>query len=168
MSAVLDQRLEKGTIALVISSSPKSYGYLRALRLGIPAIAFDKKIDWDEVLIQLQKYQISHIFLLGFMKIVPHTFLKKWQKPILNIHPSLLPNYPGLESIRRAYDDSSDVGVTVHEVIADVDAGKIIMQKRVTEASNTKSFAFESLEQSVHFAEYDIVRKSIKVASCWM
>lgn len=167
MSAVLDQRLEKGTVALVISSSSSSYGYLRALRLGIPAIAFDKKMDWDQVLDQLRAQRISHIFLLGFMKIVPQSFLQKWQKPIFNVHPSLLPSYPGLNSIRRAYDDVADVGVSVHEVIADVDAGKIIMQRTVANAADVKKYSFERLEQNVHFSEYDVVRKSLKVVSCW-
>jgi phosphoribosylglycinamide formyltransferase 1 len=167
MSAVIDQRLENGTVAFVVSSSSNSYGYLRAQRLGIPTIAFDKKMDWDEVLKQMHAQRITHIFLLGFMKIVPLSFLQKWQKPIFNVHPSLLPSYPGLNSIRRAYDDGADVGVTVHAVTAAVDAGEIVMQRIVAKARDIKSFSFEELEQKVHFSEYDSVRKSLKAVSCW-
>lgn len=168
MSTLIDQRLEKGTIALVISSSSESYGYLRAKRNGIPALAFEKKMDWEKVYSVLCEHGISHIFLVGFMKIVPHSFLNKWQKPILNVHPSLLPKYPGLQSIRRAFDDKADVGATVHEVIADVDAGKIVSQRLAVSSQELTGLDFETVESRVHFTEYDLVRRSVKVASCWM
>lgn len=169
MSALIDERPhDNATISLVVSSSTSSYGLLRAQRCGIPTVVLDTKIQWDKVLAELDKHHITHIFLLGFMKIVPKSFLAAWNKPILNVHPSLLPSYPGLNSIRRAYDDKQDVGVTVHEVIADVDAGGVVVSRTVVDKNKVAQTSFEEVESLVHFTEYDLVRKSFKVASCWM
>lgn len=167
MSTLIDQRPEKESIALVVSSSSKNYGLLRAQRNGIPTLAFDNKMDWDRVLLELQSRQITHIFLVGFMKIVPESFLSAWNKPILNVHPSLLPEYPGLHSIRRAVEDKNNVGVTVHRVIKDVDAGAVVFSRTVVEKNVVEQLSLESVEGLVHLAEYDLVRKSFKVASCW-
>ena len=171
MSAVLDQNRDKGTVALVVSSSPTNFGLKRARRLGIPTLVLDKKIDWTQLQQQLEGFGISHIFLLGFMKIVPQSFLQKWTRPILNVHPSLLPSYPGLNSFQRAYDDKSPLGVTVHHVIPDVDAGAIVMQKEVIESTESTSKFREDrrlIEQRVHHVEYHLVRKTMMVAACWM
>lgn len=168
MSALIDQRSNcDAVISLVVSSSPKSYGLLRAQRNGIPTLVLESKIQWDTVLTELNSRGITHIFLVGFMKIVPPDFLEKWSKPILNVHPSLLPDYPGLQSIRRAYNDKKSVGVTVHRVTADVDAGSIVMNRVVCDAQRVAPLSLPEVEEQVHLAEYDLVRKSFKVASCW-
>ncbi len=161
MSALLDQKWNF-EVALVVSSNPKAPGLLRAKRNGIPTLVLDKKIDWDHVLLKLQKFHINHIFLLGFMKIVPPDFLKKWNKTILNIHPSLLPAYQGLHSIERAYHDGADIGATVHHVTAAVDAGAIVQQKKVISSAQTKKISLPSIEQHLHFAEYALVRKAVE------
>lgn len=165
MSVILDEPQEKASVALVVSSNPESYGLLRAQRMGVPTLVLDKKINWESLLNVLRERGITHIFLLGFMKIVSPLFLEQWQKPILNVHPSLLPLYPGLNSIRRAFEEKNDVGVTVHRVIAEVDAGSILFQKKVVSAG--EELPFEEVEKRVHLAEYELVLKSFKVASCW-
>ena len=132
-------------IALVVSSSPKAYGLLRAKRAGLrtrltplcdasPNLQnpskVSKKIDWDALDLELRTGGITHIFLAGFMKVIPAQFVKAWTGRIINLHPSLLPSYPGLHSIERAMNDGVPIGITIHEVVAEVDAGKILLQRR--------------------------------------
>lgn len=167
MSALLDQRLENASIALVVSSSSESYGLLRARRNGVPTLVLDKKMDWGKLTQDLNDRGITHIFLVGFMKVIPQSFLEAWKKPILNVHPSLLPTYPGLASIRRAYEEKNPVGVTVHRVIAEVDAGAHVAQREVVNSVEILRKSLCEVESLVHLTEYDLIRKSIKVASCW-
>lgn len=115
----------------------------------------------------LKQRHITHIFLTGFMKVVPKDFLEKWNGPILNVHPSLLPKYPGLKSVERAMADQADIGVTVHKVTADVDAGETVAQKTVLKFEEYSRLSAEQVEFALHLTEYELVRKSFKVASCW-
>jgi phosphoribosylglycinamide formyltransferase-1 len=150
-----------------VSSRPDAYGLTRARRSGVETLVLDKKINWQKLLADLRERHISHIFLTGFMKIVAKEFLREWQKPILNVHPSLLPLYPGLKSVERAMRDQADLGVTVHKVIADVDAGETVEQKTVLKFSDYSKMTMEQIEFAMHLTEYELVRKSFKVASCW-
>lgn len=167
MSYVLDQKWQRGSVALVVSSNSESYGVLRARRKGIATLIFDKKINWSIVFAELQKQKITHIFLLGFMKVIPQAFLENWKKPILNIHPSLLPQYPGLDSVQRAFDDKKDVGASVHHVVAAVDAGALVMQKTAVSQKELRDKNLQDIQSQVHFVEYEIVWKSLRMASCW-
>lgn len=75
MSALLDQKWDLD-IALVVSSSSQAQGLSRARRSGIPTMTLDAKIDWQKLTSELQRLKVTHLFLLGFMKIVPAAFLK--------------------------------------------------------------------------------------------
>lgn len=161
MSALLDQSWDLD-IACVVSSSAKAPGVARARRQGVPTLVLDSKIHWQKVCLDLQRFQVTHVFLLGFLKIVPPEFLQLWKGTILNVHPSLLPLYPGLKSIERAYEDGADMGVTVHHVNAQVDAGAVVLQKKVIEQQNVKSFHFEHAKQKMHQAEYALVRRAVE------
>jgi phosphoribosylglycinamide formyltransferase-1 len=86
-------------------------------------------VDWEAVQKNLESYRITQIFLLGFMKLLPASFLDPWQGRIWNVHPSLLPAYPGLHSIERALADGNPIGVTIHDVVPEMDAGPIRLQK---------------------------------------
>ena len=163
MSALLDQKWDLD-IALVVSSSLKAQGLKRAQRSGIPTIVLDAKIDWQKLSTEIQRLRATHIFLLGFMKIVPPEFLKSWTGVILNVHPSLLPHYPGLKSMERAYQDGADMGITVHRVNEQVDAGHVVLQKTVVPRDTVKKISFESAEQKMHQAEYALVRRAVERA----
>ncbi len=167
MSALIEQRLDNAQISLVVSSNAHSYGLLRARRHGIAVRVLEPKVDWQRLANELDRCGITHIFLVGFMKIIPQTFLQVWQKPILNVHPSLLPEYAGLNSIQRAYADKNAVGVTVHRVIADVDAGEHVLQRVVVDKESVAAMPLARVENLTHWTEYDLVRRSFKVASCW-
>jgi phosphoribosylglycinamide formyltransferase 1 len=132
-------------IGLVVSNNPDAYGLIRAQKFGLP-IFVQPKLNWYEVQQKLMDYKITHIFLLGFMKIVPEDFVQLWTNRIFNIHPSLLPAYKGLHAIEKSYQDKSDMGVTIHRVTSDLDAGEILMQKKVfssSEVAEKNNFDFE-------------------------
>ncbi len=89
-------------------------------------------ISEKKILIKLNKFKIDLICLAGFMKILSKNFIKKFEKPILNIHPSLLPKYKGLNTHQRVLKNNEKFsGSTVHIVTPKLDSGKIILQKKV-------------------------------------
>ncbi len=100
--------------------------------------------------------KIDAIFLMGYMRILPAEFLKKWKKPIINIHPSWLPAYPGLNAVKQAFDADADfIGVSLHEVVAEVDAGPILRQMSF---ARDKKLSFDELLDQVHECERKLVR----------
>ena len=141
------------TINLIITNNPKAKG----LKLGeinkIKKKSFNfkkkNKIE-NQVLSVLKKYEIKMICLAGFMKILSSNFITKFRGKILNIHPSLLPKYKGLNTHQRVLSNKEKYsGCTVHFVNSKLDSGKIILQKKVKVAKNeTKnSLAKKVLEQ---------------------
>ncbi len=115
-------------VSLVVSTKENVWGLARAKRQGVPALILEKKIDWELLQKELLARRIQQIFLLGFMKIVPVAFLNHWQGRIWNIHPSLLPEFPGLHAIENSYASMADMGVTIHEVDEGMDEGAQIYQ----------------------------------------
>ncbi len=109
-----------------------------------------------QVLEALQSHRINGIFLLGYMRILSASFIEAFQGCIVNLHPSLLPKYPGLDSIRRAYEAGDEkVGVTLHQVTADLDAGPILKQMDFLRDSKA---SLEEITEKVHDYERKLVR----------
>ena len=103
-----------------------------------------------KILIQLSKDKIEFICLAGFMRILSKNFIKKFNKKIVNIHPSLLPKYKGLNTHERAIKNKDKfTGCTVHYVNEKLDSGKIIIQKkvRIIKKDNPNSLAKKVLKQ---------------------
>ena len=107
----------------------------------------------------IQEYHPDLIVLAGFMKIIDPHFIQSLEGKIINLHPSLLPSFPGINSIESALNFPVKVtGCTVHWVIPEIDAGTIIDQKTVTiEASDT----LETLSKKVHAAEHQLLPEAI-------
>ncbi len=126
-------------IVCVISNKPEASGLDRARNLGVEAIAVDqrpfgKDRAAHELAIQaeLTARNIEWVVLAGYMRLLTPGFVDPWQGRMLNIHPSLLPKYPGLDTHRRALEaGDAEAGCTVHHVVAEMDAGPIIAQVRV-------------------------------------
>jgi len=141
------------SINLVISDTNKAKGLKYANQIDIKKKIFNfKNIKYTEnkILFLLKKENINLICLAGFMKILSKNFIKKFDGRIINIHPSLLPKYKGLNTHRRAITNKDKfAGCTVHYVTEKIDAGKIIMQKKVKIASkdNELSLARKVLKQ---------------------
>jgi phosphoribosylglycinamide formyltransferase 1 len=125
-------------IKIVISNNPDAYGIKRAHKHGIPCKILNHRIfpsreDFDYELIRILKsVQVDLIVLAGFMRILTPAFLQAFPQRIINIHPALLPAFPGTHVQRKALDYGVKFsGCTVHFIDEDVDAGPIIIQSVV-------------------------------------
>lgn len=145
-----------GRIAAVISNRPNVKGLDRAADAGIDAITLDhKQFDgreaFDHALSQcIDQFQPDLVVLAGFMRILTPSFTQHYIGRMLNIHPSLLPKYPGLHTHQRALEaGDSEHGVTVHFVTAELDGGPAVLQAKVPvlENDDPSSLAARVLEQ---------------------
>jgi len=125
-------------IVLVVSNKPDAMGLEVARSENIPAIAidhteFEAREDFEEALHKaLLEHDVEIVVLAGFMRKLTGSFTGKWQGAMINIHPSLLPKYKGLNTHQRALDaGDKEHGCTVHYVTAELDGGPIIMQATV-------------------------------------
>ena len=123
------------SIDLIISNNPNAKGlsYGKIFKIKKKVFNFNNKILVEKkILSELYKYKIKLICLAGFMKILSKSFIKKFNGTILNINPSLLPKYKGLNTHVRALNKKDKFsGCTVHLVNSKLDSGKIILQKKV-------------------------------------
>ena len=123
------------TIDIIISNNSKSKGlnFGKIYKIKKKIFNFKKNTSSEkEILIELQKNKINLICLAGFMKILSKNFINNFNGKILNIHPSLLPKYKGLNTHERAIKNKDNYsGCTVHFVNSKLDSGKIINQKKV-------------------------------------
>tara|TARA_B100000795_G_scaffold182625_1_gene138402 strand:- start:55 stop:633 length:579 start_codon:yes stop_codon:yes gene_type:complete len=130
-------KLKKSPISvnLIISNTPLAEGLKYAYQFKIKEKIFNSKnfeIAEKKILLLLRKEKIKFICLAGFMKILSKEFIKKFNGQIINIHPSLLPKYKGLNTHSRAIKNKDKfTGCTVHYVVAKLDSGKIILQKKI-------------------------------------
>ena len=150
-------------IRLVISNNLKAKGLIYAKKSKIKTYVTDYKnvnISEKKLLKKLFKYKINLICLAGFMKILSGNFIKKFKKPILNIHPSLLPKYKGLNTHKKVINNKEKYsGSTVHLVSSKLDSGLIILQKKikVSKFDNEKT-----LEKKILKIEHILYPKAIK------
>ena len=160
LAAVLE--VPGSEIRLVVTSDAKATGVSKALRSGIPVFVIPRNssdgLDWSAVDEALCKRSIDAIFLLGFMRIVPASFVDKWSGKILNLHPSLLPKYPGLKSIERAMLADDDIGTCIHKVVAEVDAGSIVHSRKSIDAGHGARVS----PMLVHIDEQRIVKEVVE------
>ena len=149
-------------IMLVISNNTDAKGLKIANSFKIKnyAIKFKNRSIFEKQSLKLmKKYNIDMICLAGFMKIVSGNFIKKFTNPILNIHPSLLPKYKGLNTHLRAIKNKDKFsGASVHKVTQKLDSGKIILQKKI---KILKKDTVKSLEKKVLKIEHEIYPKAI-------
>lgn len=137
IDAIDDGRLD-ATIAIVISNRAGAPGLDHAIAAGIETLVLSHKAhatreDYDRALVaELKKRGVGLVCLAGFMRLLSPAFVDAFPNRILNIHPSLLPKYPGLHPQQQALDDGATVsGATVHFVNKDLDAGPIVLQESV-------------------------------------
>ena len=149
-------------VLLVISNNPKADGLKYATKFKIKnyKIEYKNKPNFESQSLKiLKKYDLDLLCLAGFMKILSGSFIKKFSKPILNIHPSLLPKYKGLNTHLRAIKNKEKfAGATVHKVNRKLDSGKIIIQKKV---KILKKDNVKSLKKKVLKIEHEIYSKAI-------
>ena len=119
-------------ISLVICNNADAKGILHAKKNSIPYLIINtKKRNFETIVLkEIKKYKISLICLAGYMKIISKNFINNCGKKIINIHPSLLPKFKGLNTFQRVLgNNEKKTGCTVHFVNEKLDSGKIIVQK---------------------------------------
>ena len=155
-----------GEIVGVLSNKADVYGLTRAENAGIEHCvlshkAFDSRESYDQALIeQITQYQPDLVVLAGFMRILTADFVQKFSGKLLNIHPSLLPKYQGLNTHQRAIDaKDSEHGVSVHFVTEELDGGPVILQAKVPVFENDNA---DDLASRVHKQEHRIYPLVVK------
>lgn len=146
-------------IIKLMCDNPKAYVFQRAKALGIRFECIDYKSfssrkDFDEHLLKAcQNIEPDFIVLAGFMKILSADFVRYFRQQIINIHPSLLPKYPGTRAIEKAWNNQDkQTGVTVHYVDEGVDTGEVILQKSIALDYDQ---SFEQFCQTMHALEHE-------------
>ena len=159
IDAVADGRL-RATIAVVVSNRPDAAGLERARTAGIetltiPHRAYPSREAFEEVLVaELRARKIALVCLAGFMRLLGPTFLDAFPNAILNIHPSLLPAFPGVDAQRQAWAYGTKLaGATVHFVTGELDGGPIVLQRAVPVEDNDSA---ETLAARILEVEHQI------------
>ncbi len=148
-------RIPDARIAVVISNKPDAGGIAAAQRLGLNTLVIPSKgterADHDRAMVAaLKQHQVDLVCLAGYMRLLSPWFVQQFPRRILNIHPSLLPAFPGLEAQEQAFAYGVKVsGCTVHFVDEELDHGAIIVQKTVLvlDTDDEHSLAARILEQ---------------------
>ncbi|NLJ37742.1 MAG: phosphoribosylglycinamide formyltransferase [Candidatus Atribacteria bacterium] len=156
-----------GKVSLVISDNPNAFALVRAQKAKIPTFVLDyksfagKKSYESELLKVLKKENPSIICLAGYMRIIGKAIISEYSHRILNIHPSLLPAFPGLDAQKQALEYGVKVsGCTVHFVDEGMDTGPIVLQAPVFVQDND---TVESLSESILKKEHEIYCQAIKM-----
>jgi len=146
------------SLKVVISDKKDAYALERARQAGIPAVYinpkdFSDRGSFDRAIIErLHGSNIDFVVLAGYMRLLSDHFIGQYPDKILNIHPSLLPDFKGMHAIQEAFDAHVPLtGCTIHIVVKEMDAGPVIRQALVPiESQDT----LESLEVKIHAAEH--------------
>ncbi|HXH06180.1 MAG TPA: phosphoribosylglycinamide formyltransferase [Vicinamibacterales bacterium] len=166
IDAVADGRLD-ATIALVVSNRPEAPGLERARRAGVEAIVVDHRAfagrrAFEERLVEeLRARDVRLVCLAGFMRRLGPEFLAAFPDAVLNIHPSLLPAFPGLDAQRQAFEYGVKItGATVHLVTEALDAGPIVLQAAVPVRDDDTP---ETLAARILVREHEIYPEAIRI-----
>ena len=149
-------------IELIISNNKNAKGIKIAKKYSIPFKFFpynNQKIFERNCLFEIKKRKIKFLCLAGFMKVLSNNFIKSFSYKIINMHPSLLPKYKGLNTHRRVLKNNEKYsGCTVHFVTSKLDSGKIISQKKVLVDGNETE---KSLKKKILVQEHKLYSQSI-------
>lgn len=167
----LIKRIKTGEVCadpvMVISNKPGVKALEKAVALGVKTIVIDHKVYADRTAFDmalsecLEEHQIGVIVLAGFMRVLTPDFVRKYYGRLINIHPALLPAFPGAHAIKDAWDAKvKETGVTVHFVDSGVDTGPVILQRKVPIISND---TLETLEARIHQVEYELYPQALSL-----
>lgn len=159
-------------ITLVLSNKEEAYGLIRAENAGVTTAviphgnypdreSFDRMVD-----AALKSHGIELVVMAGFMRILSDWFVKEWHGRLINIHPSLLPKYKGLDTHQRAIDaGDKEHGATVHWVTPELDSGEIILQESLTIMPDDTA---ASLKERVHVLEHQLYPAAVRGVAAGM
>lgn len=156
-------------VSLVLCNVPGVKAIERAKNFNIPTHVishqdFPNREAFEKQLVEkLEEAKVDYVILAGFMRLLSPFFIRRFPSRILNIHPSLLPEFPGTHAIERAFTAKiPQTGVTVHFVDEGTDTGPILLQEKVPIA---KEDTLESLEEKIHRVEHKLYPQAIRIVS---
>ena len=167
LQAIIDSSGSDYDVVVVVSDKPDAFGLERARTAGVPAVHVDPKAHdgreaFNEALADmLRAHDVELVCLAGFMRILAPNLVKAFENRILNIHPALLPAFPGAHAVRDALDWGAKVtGTTVHLVDEEVDHGPILLQRAVPiERGDTE----EMLHERIKSVEHELYPEAIRL-----
>ncbi|MCG8572108.1 MAG: phosphoribosylglycinamide formyltransferase [Spirochaetes bacterium] len=151
------QNKSNHSLAILICNRQKAFALTRAKKLEIDTYLVNYLKETpnsveNKIINKLNEYQIDIVFLAGYMKILSDFFIKHVNRPVINIHPSLLPLYKGTHSIERAFhSNDQQSGITIHYVNEELDGGEIIFQKSI---NIDRSKPLDFFEENIHQLEH--------------
>lgn len=167
LQAILDacqQGRINGSVAAVFSNKADAYGLERAREAGVPAHALaasqfaDREAFDRQLMLEIDAYAPDLVVLAGYMRILSPAFVQRYAGRMLNIHPSLLPKYPGLHTHRQAIENGDDEhGTSVHFVTEELDGGPVILQAKVPVFSEDTEADVTARVQHQEHAIYPLV-----------
>ena len=169
LQAILDRVHGKDGVEVVAvaSDKPGAMAIDRATDAGIaaecfPRDGFDSRERRDAAMSEwLSSHEVDLVVLAGYMQLLSPEFIGKWRDRIVNVHPALLPSFPGLDAIGQALDAGVDVtGVTVHFVDEGIDTGAPILQRPVAVPPDRSR---DALEAAVHATEHELLPEAIRL-----
>ncbi len=156
----------QSSVEILVVDKKDAYAINRAKYLNINYKVlelkdFDSKEDYEKEIVKIFKnLRIELVCLAGYMKIVSNTILNSFEGNIINIHPSLLPKYPGIDGLEQALKaNEENIGITIHYVNKDIDAGKIIKQISFSVVKKTKEEIIKELHRKEHLLYIDVLKK---------
>lgn len=165
LQALLDDPLIRPWIALVASDRPDAHALVRARAAGVPTVTFgqvpgDGRAFDTEMAGDLRRRGIGFVVLAGFMRIVGPGFVRAFEGRILNVHPALLPAFPGAHALAEAHSHGVKVtGVTVHLVDEEVDHGPIVFQEAIEIRDGED---LDTLETRIHEIEHRLLPAAVR------
>ena len=166
IDAIGDSRLINCEIVLVLSDRKNAYGLQRAKNANIPVLylPFKRKEEEREsydrhLALAIEQYHPSYIFCLGFLHIFSESFVNKFEKRLINLHPALPDTFTGLNCIEKQYKamkegSIKECGVMCHYVDSGIDTGKVIATRTI---EYDVDMSFENFEEKIHRAEHDMI-----------
>ena len=149
----------KDEVVLMIHNKEKCGAAKRADKLGIPHCTI-KSVDEDQIIKLFEAWRVDLIVLAGWMRIISPKLIEAFPGKIINLHPSMLPKYKGLNAIERALDSGDEMtGVSVHYVNEELDGGEVILQSEVPILPHD---TIESLTKVIQQREYEILPMAIE------
>ena len=167
LQAIIDAKIELANLAVVVCNKPDAYAITRAEKNNIPVELvshkdFETREDFEkEIIGRIDKYNIKLIVLAGFMRVLSPYLVRKFKNRIINLHPALLPSFPGIRAAKLALDYGVKyTGCTVHFVDEGVDTGPIILQSVIPIADDDTE---ETLLEKLHREEHRIYPEAVRL-----
>jgi phosphoribosylglycinamide formyltransferase-1 len=170
LQAILDQ-LHAGDEGIEVvgvgSDKPDAMALERARRAGVeaavfPSAEYDDRAARDAALGDwIEEHEADLVVLAGYMQLLSSEFVRRFRNRVINVHPALLPAFPGIDAVQQAIDHGSKItGVTVHFVDEGVDSGPIIMQRPVPVAPSRE---WDETERAIHATEHALLPETIRL-----